>query len=66
MNAWDFWNAHPFLAWCALWLLWAPAAIVGQLVRLANRFVRKANIKAAGWPPSHLDADGDWKPEDAA
>ncbi len=24
---------------------------------------RAANIKAHGWPPEHLDADGDFKPE---
>lgn len=27
-----------------------------------NRLLRHLNIRKAGWPPSHLDADGDWKP----
>ena len=26
-----------------------------------NRFVRHLNVRAKGWPPAHLDADGDWK-----
>jgi hypothetical protein len=31
--------------------------------RMYNRWVRHRNIKAAGWPPNHLDADGDFKEE---
>lgn len=26
-----------------------------------NRFLRHLNIRKAGWPPEHLDADGDWE-----
>ena len=62
MTAWDFWHAHPFLAWCALWLGWVPLLIVEQLRIVASRWMRTRNIRAAGWPPPHLDADGDWKP----
>lgn len=29
------------------------------LFRCWNRWVRHLNIKAHGWPPAHLDADGD-------
>ena len=28
-----------------------------------NRLMRHLNVRRAGWPPAHLDADGDWKPE---
>lgn len=28
-----------------------------------NRTLRSRNILAQGWPPEHLDADGDFKPE---
>ena len=28
-----------------------------------NRWLRSRNIKNAGWPPSHCDADGDFKPQ---
>lgn len=27
---------------------------------------RVVMVCARGWPPSHLDADGDWKPETKA
>lgn len=30
---------------------------------LLSRWMRHKNIVAQGWPPAHLDADGDWKPE---
>lgn len=30
---------------------------------IPNRIVRSINIIVRGWPPPHLDADGDWKPE---
>ncbi len=26
-----------------------------------NRFLRNLNIKRQGWPPPHLDADGDFR-----
>jgi len=28
-----------------------------------RRFMRMLCVLIRGWPPSHLDADGDWKPE---
>jgi hypothetical protein len=57
-------DLHPFLAFCELWL-------IGCIVHLAitfsfktiNRFLRTVRIWRAGWPPAHLDADGDFKPE---
>ena len=37
--------------------------IIGSLIQgiysLFNRIIRHQNIKHAGWPPAHLDADGD-------
>ncbi len=29
------------------------------LFRVINRLIRHMNIRKKGWPPSHLDADGD-------
>lgn len=34
--------------------------IANTMFRCWNRFMRHLNIRKAGWPPSHLDADGDW------
>ncbi len=30
---------------------------------LPIRLIRSFNIRKCGWPPAHLDADGDFKPE---
>lgn len=31
------------------------------IFRLINRFIRMTIVLIRGWPPNHLDADGDWK-----
>ncbi len=51
-------HEHPlvtaFLGFCALCVLEYP-------LKLINRWIRHRNIVAKGWPPAHLDADGDWQ-----
>lgn len=51
------------------WLTFFLALIIMQVFiwpfRLVNRFIRHLNIRAAGWPPVHLDADGGHKAGDA-
>lgn len=32
----------------------------GIVFQCWNRFLRHLNIRSKGWPPSHLDADGDF------
>jgi len=32
-------------------------------MKLVNRVLRTIKVAVRGWPPPHLDADGDWKPE---
>lgn len=53
---WEFANHNPgaaFLIFCvAAWIVTRP-------FWLANRWLRSRNIVAQGWPPKHLDADGD-------
>lgn len=55
-----FAGEHPvltfFLACLAAWVI----GCVGSL--LLNRPLRTLKVLVRGWPPSHLDADGDWKP----
>lgn len=36
---------------------------VNGAIRLLSRFFRLLTVAIRGWPPPHLDADGDWKPE---
>jgi hypothetical protein len=35
--------------------------VIIQSLLPMNRFIRHLNVRKAGWPPAHLDADGDWK-----
>ena len=62
---WEFFSDYPFIAWCALWLGW-PAfrltTVLANLVlfRLPNRILRTIKVLFRGWPPEHLDADGDF------
>ena len=60
MGFWDFWHAHPFLAWCALWLMWGVVPVIEGVLNLVNRVLRTIKVTARGWPPSGLDADGDF------
>lgn len=43
--------------------LWTADKVLSWPFRLINRWIRHRNIVAHGWPPDHLDADGDFKPE---
>lgn len=61
----DFAIANPFLGFiliCAVYytLKW----IITTPFRMFNRWCRRKNIAEHGWPPEHLDADGDFKPSD--
>ncbi len=42
---------HPILTFCLIY-------ITGQIT---HRVLRTLLVIARGWPPPHLDADGDWK-----
>lgn len=53
---------YPWLAWSALWLLWAAVPLAEVGFRIINRLFRLILVSINGWPPPHLDADGDWKP----
>lgn len=61
-----FASEHYFLTWCLLWLLWPIVTLPSLAFRLINRTYRVINIAIRGWPPAHVDADGDWKPEPKA
>lgn len=50
-----------------LFALWLVAALAEQFMNVARsvwiRFTRTVMVLCRGWPPAHLDADGDWKQE---
>ena len=58
----NFAGEHVFLAWSALWLLWGLFIIPQFLLSMTIRTYRMVMVIFRGWPPCHLDADGDWKP----
>ena len=63
MNIVEFFNNHYFIAWCALWLGWPILHLAKLLLfSLPVRILRTLNVVFRGWPPEHLDADGDFKP----
>lgn len=53
MTVWDFADRNP---WTAFFLACIFAWMVVTPIRL---YFRSRNIAASGWPPVHLDADGD-------
>ncbi|KKN88797.1 hypothetical protein LCGC14_0244040 [marine sediment metagenome] len=57
-----------FFGWTAFWGLIFLILCTFQFLRtiffvLPNRILRTIKVTMQGWPPEHLDADGDWKPE---
>ena len=54
---------HWFLLWCALWLpVLAGGLLVGLIKTILVRTYRLIMVLLRGWPPAHVDADGDWRP----
>lgn len=55
--------------WMAFWLVfWALLFAYGAFAmayRLGRMTWRSIVVLCRGWPPAHLDADGDWKTEPA-
>lgn len=53
-------------AFSGFWYFLGMIIILGMIgngiAYIINRIIRGFNIRKHGWPPSHLDADGDWRP----
>lgn len=62
----DFMHEHWLLTWFLAWGLWGAVWIVVAALSLTfglvNRLARLLTVLVRGWPPAHLDADGDWRP----
>ena len=60
-----FLTNHPFLGiFITVVAYYAVTAPFRYMVLAYNRRLRSQNIHAMGWPPAHLDADGDFKQKD--
>jgi len=42
-----------------LTLLWVLLGVMSLVAHIMNRILRSINIAIRGWPPAHLDAEGD-------
>jgi hypothetical protein len=58
MTLLEFSDRNPWLAFFALLIVARCAFLVH------NRTMRMLNVRAHGWPPSHLDADGDFRSDE--
>ena len=47
----DHWFLAAFLAYCGM----------SGCTQLISRLLRAMMVMVRGWPPEHLDADGDWR-----
>lgn len=64
---WQWWTAFSGAnGWKAFFLAaWSVAILsmcVGNVLRIVSLVLRAVMVLLRGWPPVHLDADGDWKP----
>lgn len=55
MNGYEFLGSYWFPVLIGLYI------IARYGFRSWNRLMRHMNVRNAGWPPAHLDADGDFK-----
>jgi hypothetical protein len=53
----EFASSSPFLTF------FLAVGIVELIKYFARAILRGVLVSVRGWPPAHLDADGDWKPE---
>ena len=64
MSMWEFIHLHPvYTFWLGVFVLVFASMGLGFLFKCWNRMWRHLNVRKAGWPPLHLDADGDFKRE---
>lgn len=56
MNIYQFMGENPFLTF---FLAWLALHLMGVVY---SRTMRAIMVCKNGWPPEHLDADGDFKP----
>ena len=57
MTVFKFMGESPFLSFFMAYV------IFGTIRDLFRRLTSTVKIALRGWPPAHLDADGDWKPD---
>lgn len=59
MNIWEFYHHHVFLGFLSICAVYYVLKMI--FLQIPVRIIRHFTIRKAGWPPAHLDADGDFK-----
>lgn len=59
----DFMGEHPWQTFFIL--VFFGGGILNLILYMWRRLLGTINICVRGWPPEHLDADGDFKEEDS-
>jgi hypothetical protein len=60
MNIYDFLDKHAIFAFFIIYIIYIVSEM---LIKIIIRFYRMVMVGLRGWPPHHLDGDGDWKKE---
>lgn len=50
--------------WVFIGFIITLSTVLHFIFNVWNRAWRHLNIRKSGWPPPHLDADGDFKPKE--
>ncbi len=61
-NPWQTFFLGPFVIILLGMITTAFAGTLRILFKTTNRVLRTIKVALRGWPPTHLDADGDFKP----
>lgn len=65
MSPYQFMGEHPFLTFfLAVIVSLLISSVLLAPFRAHRRWLRHLDLQKNGWPPPHLDADGDFKEED--
>jgi hypothetical protein len=66
-DMWKFANENPWLTFFIIFFaLITITNIVYMPAKILSRYHRHKTLRQIGWPPPHLDADGDFKEEENA
>lgn len=57
-------NIYQFMSDSPIVTVFLGYLLAELLLKVISRSIRGIVVSIRGWPPAHLDADGDWKKDD--
>jgi len=61
-NPWQTFFLGPFIFALGVLAAFVTGGALNFVFRIINRLLRTIKVCIRGWPPAHIDADGDFKP----